>query len=405
MSAMPAAEPIRVVFFSHDSQGLGHFRRNRALAHALASRLPELTGRNVTGLLVNGVAEVNPASFPDGFDVVTLPAISKSGRHYGARRLDVDMDSVTGMRGEIWRATLLSFRPDLVVVDRHAFGIAGELESGLRALRQEVPTAKLVLGLREVLDEPGRMADEWAAIPTALVAELYDEIWAYGDPRVHDVRRSGEVPGQLHHMVRYQGYLSHGRAEDPAGLAAETPYLLTTAGGGSDGLALCLAAAGATVPQGHDHVVVTGPQMSDQDHARVAATARPGTRVVRQVGDAAGLIRASAASVSMAGYNTVAETMATDVPCLLVPREWPRKEQAIRARSLQRVGVADVLAESELSSEAISQWWHRVVGSRVQRGRLDLDGLLTVADSALELIALPSSNRLPSSNQEYPLAV
>ena len=139
MTSSPDAAPLRVVFFSHDSQGLGHFRRNRALAHAMARRIPELTGRSVTGLLVNGVAEANPASFPDGFDVVTLPAISKTGRQYGARRLDVDMDAVTRLRAEIWDATLRGFRPDLVVVDRHAFGVKGELEEGLRQLRRHLP--------------------------------------------------------------------------------------------------------------------------------------------------------------------------------------------------------------------------------------------------------------------------
>ncbi|WP_202976974.1 glycosyltransferase family protein [Ornithinimicrobium flavum] len=291
MAEVSAADPLRVVFYSHDSQGMGHFRRNRALAHALASRLPVLTGRPVTGLLVNGVAGSVTSSLPAGFDVVTLPAVGKTGAEYGPRRLGVGLDAVTGLRAQIVRATLLAFRPDLVVVDRHALGFGGELEEGLRALRAEVPGARVVLGLREVLDTPAALAREWERTPVGTVRELYDQIWVYGDPRVHDLRTSGELPEPLHDLVRYQGYLSHGRAEDPPGLEPATPYLLTTVGGGSDGTRLCLAAARATVPVGHVHVVVTGPQMSDADHRAVEGAAGARTSVVRSVADAAGLIR------------------------------------------------------------------------------------------------------------------
>lgn len=406
MVAKPVVEPLRVVFYSHDSQGLGHFRRNRALAHALARRLPVITGRPVTGLLVNGVAGAPAASLPAGFDVVTLPSVGKNGAAYGPRRLDVGMDAITTLRGQIVKATLLSFRPDLVVVDRHALGVGGELEEALRELRETVPGVKVVLGLREVLDSPDAVAPEWQRTPAALVRELYDEIWVYGDPRVHDVRLTGEVPEVLHDLVRYQGYLSHGRTEDPAGLDPDTPYIVTTAGGGSDGLRLCLAAARATVPNGHYHLVITGPQMSDADHRSVERAAGPRTRVVRSVTDAGGLIRRAVATVSMAGYNTVTETLATDVPALLVPREWPRQEQLIRARGLAEDGAADLLREQDLSPAAIGRWWTSAVRRRVRRDHLDLGGLRTVARSAARLTtAAPTLASPLRTRQEFPVAV
>jgi len=52
-------------------------------------------------------------------------------------------------------------RPDLVIVDRHALGVRGELEWALHALREERPNATIVLGLREVLDAPEAAAREW----------------------------------------------------------------------------------------------------------------------------------------------------------------------------------------------------------------------------------------------------
>lgn len=400
--------PLRVVFYSHDSQGLGHFRRNRALAYALCHRLPVLTGRAVTGLLINGVPEAGADSLPDGFDLVTLPAIGKGAQGYGPKRLDVGMQTVTSVRGDIVKATLTTFRPDLFIVDRHALGVNGELESGLRALRAEHPGAKVVLGLRDVLDSPQALTVEWTRVQPRLVRELYDEIWVYGDPRVHDLRRTGEVPVELHDMVRYQGFLSHGRAELPSGLDPEIPYLITTAGGGSDGVRLCMAAARATVPTGHRHVIITGPQMSDADHRAVEREAGPSTTVVRSIPDAAGPIRRAAASISMAGYNTVTETLATDVPALLVPREKPRREQLIRVESLAAHGAVDLLREGELSSAALTRWWAGAVRRRTRREDLRLGGLREIARSAARILrtAQPSGTDAgPATTKELPVAV
>lgn len=404
MTEHTVQETLRVVFYSHDSQGLGHFRRNRALAHSLAQRLPRLAGRQVTGLLVNGVAGIPTASMPHGFDVVTLPAVGKSGRSYGPRRLDIGMNAVTSLRGEIVRATLSAFAPDLVVIDRHAFGVQGELAAALADLRATRPEARVVLGLREVLDAPEAVAAEWDRTPPDVVRALFDEIWVYGDAAVHDLRTTGELPRMLHDMVRYQGYLSHGRAEDPDGLDPERPYLLTTAGGGSDGTQLCVAAAAARVPAGYRHVVVTGPQMSEADHRTVERAATRATQVVRSVPDAAGLIRRAAATVSMAGYNTVTETMATPVPALLVPREWPRREQLIRAEALAAVGAADVLRAGDLTPPRISAWWADAVNRRVERDHLDLAGLSSVARAAAALTAYPSSDPI-LQEQRHAVAV
>lgn len=387
MSEYLVSEPLRVVLYSHDSQGLGHFRRNRALAGALARRLPVLTGRPATGLLVNGVTGASGATLPTGFDVVTLPAITKTPAGYAPRHLTMGLSAATGLRSAVIRATLSSFAPDLVIVDRHPLGVEGELAPALAELRADHPATRVVLGLRDVLDERATVAAEWRRTPVGVVRELFDEIWCYGDAAVHDLRRTGELPEALHDLVRYQGYLSRGRVLEADDLHMDRPYLVTTAGGGRDGTALCLAAAATEVPPGFGHLVVTGPQMSEGDHLRVLRAAGPLTQVVRSVPDAAGLIRGAAASVSMAGYNTVTETMATDVPALLVPRETPRREQLIRATGLAAVGAADVLRQDDLTPTALRAWWRSQAGRRTDRSHLDLGGLGSVARATTRLTA------------------
>lgn len=376
--------PLRVVLYSHDSVGLGHTRRNLALAHGLARHLPGLTGAPVTGLLLSSLS-VPGHHLPPGFDIVAVPSIGKSQGAYAPRHLGVGMGEVVQLRAEILRAAILGFGPDLMIIDRHVHGLHGELDATLAALRQQHPTAQVVLGLRDVLDDPDSVAAEWAGLDLAAVRRRLDAIWVYGDPRVHDLRSTAEVPDTLADLVRYTGYLSVGR-QTFADIEHTRPYVLTMVGGGSDGLALCRAAAQAPVPPGHTHLIVTGPQMSAAQHQQVCDAAGPNVQVLVSVPDGLHTIRGAAAVVAMAGYNTVTEVMATAVPLLLVPREEPRHEQLIRSRALDRVGAADLVRAADLTPERLGTWLAAAVHRQVDRSGIDRGGLAAVSELAADLL-------------------
>ncbi|KAB7745778.1 glycosyl transferase family 28 [Nostocoides sp. F2B08] len=376
--------PIRVALYSHDSVGLGHTRRNLAIAHALAEELPRHTGRSATGLLLTSLP-IPTHHLPAGFDLIGVPAIGKSEAGYRPRHLGVRMPEVLRLRSDILRAGVLGFRPDLLVIDRHVHGVGGELDATLATVRRQLPLTRVVLGLREVLDDPATVASEWAGLDLHAVRRHLDAIWVYGDPVVHDLRSTGEVPAELADLVTPTGYLAAGRHRHGS-TEHERPYVLTMVGGGSDGTRLCLAAAAAPAPVGHTHVVVTGPQMSVDDHRAVVAAAGPDTLVLRSVPDGLESISGAAAIVTMAGYNSVTEALPFGGPMLLVPRETPRTEQLIRARSLERVGAVDVLRGEDLNASRLGTWLAGAVGRRVDRSHLDLGGLTTVSRLAAGLV-------------------
>ena len=92
------------------------------------------------------------------------------------------MQDLVSLRAGLLDSVLGGFRPDLVVVDRHATGIHRELESALRRARA-AGSVRTVLGLREVLDAPEAAIAEWESVGGApVVNDLFDAIWVYGDP-------------------------------------------------------------------------------------------------------------------------------------------------------------------------------------------------------------------------------
>ena len=399
--------PLRLALYSHDAKGLGHLRRNLALAHHLARALPGLTGRDVTGLVITGLAPGQEHRPPEGFDWLVLPGVKKTGGVYLPQRLRITREDLGLVRSALLSGVLTTFTPDLLIIDRHPYGVHQELREPLARLRQASPDARVVLGLREVLDTPETVQREWEELGEAdTLRRLIDEVWVYGDASVHDLSATGEAPAALEERMRYTGYLAHGRdaaetthgSEASGALAGNAEvaeaFILTTAGGGSDGINLLRAAAAARVPDGYRHVVVTGPQLDAARFHEVAQAAGPRTIVRRTWPGMSHHIQRAAAVISMAGYNTVSEILASDTPALLVPRETPRLEQFIRATALKDVGATDLLRVADLSAAALEDWLTELLrdqdaGARSQlagRRRLRLDGLETVPLLAAQLV-------------------
>jgi predicted glycosyltransferase len=389
-----SAQPVRrIAFYSHDTQGLGHTRRNIALAGALVAAHP---GTDV--LLITGNPEACMLPLPRQTDVLTLPTIRKTATGaYASRSLHSPLEVVLDLRTRMLDATLGSFAPDLLVVDKVPAGVGGELLPALATLRAQGGT-RVVLGLREVLDRPEVAVREWAAADTtATLRDSYDAVWVYGDPDVYDPVAEYGLPADIAAMVSYTGYLGAGRTEGMRPRTRPTarvrppaePYVLCMVGGGQDGQQLAEAFAAAPLPAGHRGVLLTGPFMRPAARAAIAEAARGADRleVHEFVSDSDEFIAGAAAVVSMAGYNSVCELLAAGCPTLLVPRVRPREEQLVRAERLAARGLLDCCHPDVLSSAAIADWAGRAVHEPPPGGKpVDLDGLRRVPVLAEQLL-------------------
>lgn len=395
MQTDSASEPIRLVLYSHDSQGLGHVRRNLAIAHQIAQTLPALTGRPVAGLLISGLPHAASFPLPAGFDWVFIPSIKKSRGKYTSRFLGTTTDLLLALRSQLLEASLLGFAPHLVIIDRHIFGVMRELQGPLAALRQAHPTTHIVLGLREILDSPEVAQAEWYknGDPQDL-ANIIDSLWIYGDPKVHNPVSSGEIPALLGPKARFTGYLAKGRelAEPDHQAHPEGPFILTTAGGGEDGYALLATMAQVQPPAGYKHLLVTGPQLAADSFHQLVDSAAPGVQVIHSLPGLSQLISRAAAIICMGGYNTANEVLATSTPALIIPREEPRTEQLIRARALADQGASDYCRLQDFSPSYASTWISQAINRRVDRSHIDLDGLWRTSTLLAEILAEETSS-------------
>jgi predicted glycosyltransferase len=211
----------------------------------------------------------------------------------------------------------------------------------------------LVLGLRDIMDEPAALAPEWErkkVVPA--LRDLYDEIWIYGLPEICDPLQDIALPRAVRNKIVYTGYL---KRNVPKALKSkhtkapfDEPYLLVTAGGGGDGEAMIdwvLRAYETDRNAPHPALIVFGPFMNPDSQATFTARADKLDRVRAITFDARieTLMAKASGIVGMGGYNTFCEILSFDKPAIIVPRTKPRLEQYIRAARAAELGMARML--------------------------------------------------------------
>lgn len=346
VSARPPAGPVRtLLLYSHDTYGLGHLRRNLAIATHMLATTPGLQV-----VLMSGSPVGQYFQMPRGLTVVALPSVTKCGAgQYTPRDRTLTLDLVRHTRTAIMVDVLTRFRPDVFLVDHAPSGMGGELLPVFEALARLSPRTRTVLGLRDVLDEPAVVRQTWAdqEIP-ALLEQVYDQILVYGCREMFDVGHSYGLPPQLTARLEYCGYLGrpeHLGAPVPQADPAAPPFVLGTAGGGGDGVQVLAATLASGRALGLATRVVTGPLMTAADRQELVAAAagRPDADVVEFVPQLRDTMARAAAVVTMGGYNTLCEVVSTGVPTIVIPRTSPRREQAIRAQMFSRRGLLAVV--------------------------------------------------------------
>jgi predicted glycosyltransferase len=391
---MKSAHPRRIALYSHDGMGLGHLRRNALIACGL-------TGAPVRAstLLIAGARELARLTLPPSVGCLTLPAVRKvDNGHYEPRHLAGDTSRLVNLRLRVIRAALDAYRPDLLIVDKVPEGVHGELLPTLELMRKR--GTRLVLGLRDILDDPEQVRQEWEGRGSeAVIEEFFDAVWVYGDPAVYDLVREYRLTPPVARRTHYTGYLDPRRhAGDPsahhwlgdgAGGVRPDPgrgpdgvppvrYVICQVGGGEDGGRLAEAFAESRLPQGKKGILLQGPYLPELSRHRIQKLCenRSDLRVLDFVPGATGLIRGADRVISMGGYNSVCEILATGRRGLVVPRVEPRQEQRIRAERMSEMGLLEWMHPDDLTPRALAEWMVRPPETRgPPKPQIDFEGL------------------------------
>lgn len=378
----------RLLIYSHDSFGLGHLRRCRAIAHSLVDHR-----QGLSVLILSGSPIIGSFDFRASVDFVRIPGVVKLRTGgYTTLGLDIGIEDAMAIRETIIRNTAEVFNPNIFLVDKEPLGLRGEVGATLKMLKAN--GTRLVLGLRDVMDDPGKLSDEWErkmAIPA--LRDVYDDIWVYGLPEICNPLDGVEnIPKSVIDKLSFTGYLR--RTSVPsvnpssmAGTNIQDPFILVTPGGGGDGASLVdwvLRAYEHDPDMPNQAFIVFGPFMHIDLQAEFKTRAEriPKVHVTTFDSNLENLVSRAAGVVAMGGYNTFCEILSFDKPSLIVPRTVPRLEQYIRASRAQELGLVSMIVDDgsrdpKEMARAIRELPHRPKPSEVHLPGL-LDGLSSI---------------------------
>ncbi len=359
----------RVFFYVQHLLGIGHLARASRIAAALADDDFEVT-------VVTGGSPV--AGFPGpGVHHVALPPILSGDAGFSGlideHGQPVD-DAFKERRCALLLEAFKACSPDIVLLEAFPFGrrqVRFELLPLLDAIAVANPKPLLMTSLRDILQErakPGR--DEETV---ALIRQHFDRVLVHGDPTFARLEDTFPLASEIADRVVYTGLV----AAPPPAPAAEQFDVIVSAGGGAVGIDLITAAlAAANTTAIGRWCLITGPNLPQADFDAVTAKAPAHVSVFRFRRDFASLLSGARLSVSQAGYNTVCDVLRAGCQSLLIPfTAGGETEQTTRALRLQRLGLAQVLTEDDLSAETMTLAIEQALSNTAARPHtLDLDG-------------------------------
>lgn len=390
----------RILVYSHDTFGLGNIRRMLEISRHLVDTDPD-----VSVLIITGSPMLHAFRIPPRIDYVKLPCLSRNTKgSYGARFLDMDLQSTVRLRANLISSTIADFRPDLILVDKKPFGVENELADALEALPLGLTRPRVVLLLRDILDSPEATRRVWLKNGYfEAIDDHYDDVLVVGNAEVFDLRVEYGFPSCSAGKVRFCGYIARkpGRATRASvraelAVAPATPLVLVTAGGGEDGATLIrayvegvAALPAARRPRSH---IVFGPEMAEELRASIArlAASLPCISTQDFSDDMMSLMAAADVVVSMGGYNTICELLTLRKRAVVVPRVRPVLEQCIRAEHMEEMGLMRTVHPDRLTPQGLLEATLREVAELSGNGEnpisIPLDGLEQVADAIFGLI-------------------
>lgn len=385
--------------YSHDTFGLGNFRRMLAICeHLLTVHL------DWTILMVTGSPMVQSFRLPARLDYIKLPCLSRVEREgYAVRSMQMPIDRTIQLRANLIEAAVADFRPDLLLVDKKPYGVKNELRPALECMSWLLPQSKKALVLRDILDSPESTIATWEKCQYhKAIASFYDLVLVVGSPEVFDLPQEYCFPEAVSRKVRFCGYIHrpvppqerHGHNPEPT--SSMRKRVLVTSGGGEDGYHLL-----ATYLKGLqelsdspnvDSLLVCGPEMPESHRAALHKMAgqSPNVHIREFTDDMLGAMQAADVVVSMGGYNTMCEVVSLQKKAIVVPRVRPVAEQWIRAERLARLGMVRAIHPDVLTPHGLMRAVTEMITAPEHAARcgtkLDFDALPRIAQYTATLL-------------------
>jgi predicted glycosyltransferase len=328
--------------------------------------------------------------------LVQLPPVRASDLNFTGLLDEHDRpidDNFRALRREALLALFEELRPHVLVTEMFPFGRRAfrfELVPLLETAARARPRPWRLCSVRDVLVQ--KSDPEGYAWMLAQARAHFDRILVHTDPRLIPFGLTFPHADALGDRLVETGYVIEPLTVETAEGRAQ---VLVSAGGGRVGAALlevALQARPLSRLRERPWRLIAGGNLAGDAFQALRSRIPQGVVLERQREDFPALLANSLLSISQAGYNTVLEGLRFQKPMVLVPFETATEtEQRTRAERLVKLGLAEVVWESELTPRTLAGAIDRACQSRsARRPVFALDGAARTAELVTALAATPA---------------
>ncbi|MEK7762223.1 MAG: glycosyltransferase [Nitrospirota bacterium] len=385
----------RVLIYCQHVLGIGHLVRSLEIVRGLKDW-------DVTFL--NGGDLCPGMEFPPQTEVVNLPPIKSESdfKTIQASENGQGLEAVKRIRASRIQAEFARIKPDVFLIEMFPFGrkhFAYELVPVLEQIRLKKMQTAVVCSLRDILVNNKRNQAQHNERAITLMNRYFDLLLVHSDPRFQTLDETFPQVQELQCDIRYTGFVSQPAPQVlamPSDLqTSDQPMILVSIGGGRVGFELveCALQASAQLRASFPHrmMILTGPYMPEDQFKLflTLAAMQEQVTILRYTPDFLSYLREASLSVSMAGYNTCMNLLATGTKALVIPfTGGGNTEQTIRAEKLAQLGAVGVVSPSQLRPDYLAERMIQTLQTptQTQALSLDQDGAMKTAACLEELV-------------------
>lgn len=338
----------KISIYVQHVMGAGHLVRAMSLAEALSQ-----CGHQV--LLISG-------GFPIDREVVAYEYFQLPP----TRAIESNFTKLVDDRGQLiddrWRdnrrdlllSTVSEFNPDLVITETFPFGrriFHFELEPLMYWVKQQA-NMYLMASIRDVLQ---RRSEPKNRFTVEVVNKYYDGVLVHADERLFKLDASFMHTDKIEDKLFYTGYI-HDAVDAPPDDGSSVGRNEIIVSGGSGTVSAQLMAVAPLARPLSKARSYHWRMMTGRDQSKPAYNPEPGLTIEPNRDDFYALLGRCALSVSLAGYNTTLDVLASGVRSVMVPFVGSHEtEQSDRAQALERAGRIIQVPENILSPKSLAQ--------------------------------------------------
>lgn len=379
----------RVLFYCQHVLGIGHLVRSTEIVRELC--------RDSCVLFVSGGEQPDGFRFPEhrNIEVLQLPPLKTTPDFSNLRVCgsSKSLEETKALRRSLLLQAFADLRPDVIVTELFPFGrkhFRFELLPLLKHARQQSRRPLVASSVRDIL-VTRKDREEFEERVCDLVNTFYDLILVHGDKNFQTLDQTFSRVRDLRCPVVYTGYVvrhSQPNAADGGSLPLlkpSQPAIVVSNGSGqylTGQMLLESVLHAARLLQSRitcEFHVFAGPLMPEEAYGHLQALARESSNVKlsRFTPDLRAVLKRAQLSVSMAGYNTMMDVLLSGIRAMVYPvTANGDQEQIVRAESLAKAGIIDVIRTEELAPRELARKVERALSKTPTSLTLNCEGAI-----------------------------